>query len=130
MRPAWTQGSPCPRPAALPPSRSRPARPLLQDLLDACQRPATAALLPGGPGGVASSGLGAVNGLVAHHLTAALWPLEAADAQGGVGRLRDVVRPACAVRAALLPDGRGGKQAQLAVRVWDLCGRVVGWAWL
>ncbi|GLC45041.1 hypothetical protein PLESTB_001462300 [Pleodorina starrii] len=75
-----------------------------QDLMDACQRTSVAALLPGGSVGGSGSGSGSgsgggladINRLVAHNLTGFLWPLNGADALGGVGRIRDAV---CTVAA-------------------------------
>ncbi|GIL70377.1 hypothetical protein Vretifemale_1138 [Volvox reticuliferus] len=64
-----------------------------QDLMDACQRASVASLLPDGlaGGGGSGGGLSDINRLVAHNLTGFLWPLSAADALGGVGRIRDAV---------------------------------------
>ncbi|KAG2453739.1 hypothetical protein HYH02_001950 [Chlamydomonas schloesseri] len=59
-----------------------------QDLMDACQRPSVAPLLPGGGGG---GGMSDINRLVAHNLTGLVWPLDGPDALRGVGRIRDVV---------------------------------------
>ncbi|KAG2493460.1 hypothetical protein HYH03_008277 [Edaphochlamys debaryana] len=70
-----------------------------QDLMDACQRPSVAALLPGGGGaggGGGGGGMDAINRLAAHNLAGLLWPLDGADALGGVGRIRDTV---CTVAA-------------------------------